>query len=331
MGLESVWNAWLAYRKGKKQSRELLFFEEHLLENLQELQADLERGTYRHGPYSPFWVKDKKKRTITVANIRDRIVHRLIYDHLVPIFDPGFLPDVWSCRKGKGLHGAVVRVEEFLRGNRSAHFWRGDIRHFFKHIDHAVLKQLIRARIKDPCVLVLIDEIIDSHAPGIPIGNLTSQIFANIYLNAFDQWVLSGLRPRAYLRYGDDFLLLEAEHLKLLSHRTQAAQFLEKALKLPLHPRNSHIGKVRQGVKFLGLDLFPAGKRIQKQSWKRIDSRFESSNCSSYLGFIHFAGSKRQNYHIIFRLSSQKVSIYSPSMLDFGHEPARSNSTSTVF
>jgi len=137
-------------------------FQFYLEKNLFKLQHDLESGTYRHGGYRKFTVCDNKKREISCAGIRDRIVHRLIYDYLVPIFDKTFIYDAWSCRKGKGLVGAIERVQEFLRKNPHAYIWRTDIRRFFGSVDQSVLMKLIERRISDPNAPRLIYEVVES-------------------------------------------------------------------------------------------------------------------------------------------------------------------------
>ena len=141
---------------------ELHNFQFYLEENLFKLQAGLENGTYRHGGYKKFTVCDNKKREISCAGIRDRVVHRLLYDYLVPIFDKAFIYDAWSCRKDKGLIGAIERAQEFLRKNPRAYIWRADIKKFFESVDQKVLLRLIQRGVSDPKALQIIREVITS-------------------------------------------------------------------------------------------------------------------------------------------------------------------------
>ncbi len=145
---------------------ELHAFQFHLESNLSSLQRDLQNRTYRHSDYRKFTVHDNKRREISVAPIRDRIVHRLVYDYLVPIFDKTFIYDAWSCRVGKGLTGAIERTQEFMRKNPHAFVWRADVRKFFDSVDQAILIKLIQRRVHDPKALQLINQIIASFPQG---------------------------------------------------------------------------------------------------------------------------------------------------------------------
>src|SRR3990172_2613625 len=182
LGLKNIWDCWWEYKKGKKKTQEFYEFQEKLEENLYRLFLDLNNGRYRHGGYRKFIVADNKRREISVSPIRDKIVHRLIYDYLIRIYDKTFISDAWSCRKGKGLLGAIERTQYFLRKYPKAWIWRADIRRFFENVDHEILLKIISHRVKDEKSLKLIEKIIRSHfiggSKGMPIGNLTSQIFA---------------------------------------------------------------------------------------------------------------------------------------------------------
>jgi retron-type reverse transcriptase len=160
IGLENIWRSWFAFRKGKRRTAELENFEYHVEENLYTLFEDLNVGEYRHGVYKKFIVRDNKQREISVASIRDRIVHRLVYDYLVPFYDKTFIYDAWSCRKNKGLLGAIERTQSFLR-RYSRHFvWKGDVEKFFDNVDHAILLKIISCILKDKKALDLITKII---------------------------------------------------------------------------------------------------------------------------------------------------------------------------
>jgi len=160
--LKNIWRSWFNFHKNKNMTAELHEFQFYLEKNLFELQRDLDSGRYRHGAYRKFTVCDNKRREISVSGIRDRVVHRLLYDYLVPIFDKTFIYDAWSCRTGKGLLGAIERAQEFLRKNPRAYVWRGDVRKFFDSVDQAVLVKLIQRKVSDPKALWLIWEVIGS-------------------------------------------------------------------------------------------------------------------------------------------------------------------------
>lgn len=237
--LANIWKCWYLFRRGKKLSRELDIFTFYLEGNLFKLYEDLNTGNYRHGDYRRFTVTDNKKRVISVASIRDRIVHRLLYEYLVQIYNKTFIFDVWSCRKDKGLFGAIERTQKFLLAHHSGFVWRVDITKFFDNVDQAVLFSLLQKRVNNEKALTILKEVIASFAApvratkcGIPIGNLTSQIFANIYLNEFDRFAVHILKPQAYLRYGDDFIIFAENKKSLIAMREKTKQFLQKTFAL---------------------------------------------------------------------------------------------------
>ncbi len=298
---------------------ELNEFQFYLEKNLSELQCDLEVGVYRHGSYKKFIVCDNKRREISVSGIRDRVVHRLFYDYLVPIFDKTFIYDAWSCRKGKGLLGAIERAQEFMRKNPRAYVWRADIKKFFDSVDQEVLIKLIERRVSDPKALNLMREVIQSYPTpqrerafigmpvrsylpdralaaagtkaGMPIGNLTSQIFANIYLNELDRFVKHELGVKYYLRYGDDFILVYKDLEKLKKFRELTIRFLVRKLKLSLNPKNDKILKTSYGLRFLGAVIRPEGRCLNRRNRKRIQRRVDLNNAGSYYGLVN----KHQN------------------------------------
>ena len=150
--------------RGKKRTAELEHFSYHLERNLKEVHRELVNNTYKHGTYRSFCVNDTKRRDIAVASIKDRFVHRLLYEHLVKVYDKIFIYDVWSCREDKGLLKAIERAQDFLTQNRNGFFWRGDIRKFFDSVDHQTLLNILSVRINDERVMWLLREVIDSYA-----------------------------------------------------------------------------------------------------------------------------------------------------------------------
>ena len=162
LSLENLWRTWLNFRAGKKPTPELDELQYDLEGNFFKLHRELNRRTYRHGRYRVFTVCDNKKRVISVAPIRDRLVHRLLYDYLVPIYDSTFIFDAWSCREGKGLLACIERTQKFLTAHPRSFVWRTDIRKFFDSVDHETLLATLSRRIRDPKALWLIQEIISS-------------------------------------------------------------------------------------------------------------------------------------------------------------------------
>lgn len=288
-------------------SDEMHEFQYHLESRLFELHKDLNEGTYKHGTYRHFMVCDNKRREISVSPIRDRIVHRLLYDYLVPIWDKTFIYDAWSCRKGKGLLGAIERTQQFLKSYPHSYIWRADVQKFFDNVDQHVLSSLLKRRIKDVRAFALIQEVLEGYnthreGVGIPIGNLTSQIFSNIYLNELDRLVKYELKPQAYLRYGDDFVLFEADGAKLENMKTVTTEFLSDTLKLTLHLKNNLIIKARHGLKFLGTELWPSGRRLSERNKVRIASRLNIKNTPSYHGVISKHGGEKMQKWLSWRV-----------------------------
>lgn len=303
LSLENIWQSWFAFRKGKRATRELHAFQYELERNLRELHEDFNSGAYRHGGYTRFTVCDNKRRQIAVAGIRDRVVHRLIYDYLVPIYDETFIYDAWSCRKEKGLLACIERTQKFLTAHPQSYVWRADIRKFFDSVDHAKLLQILARRVCNPKALWLMREVVGSFPTaqrererefiGMPIGNLTSQIFANIYLNELDRFVKHDLKVKQYLRYGDDFILIHPSFKELTQLRCRVIRFLEQTLKLRINPKNDRIIKAGHSLKFIGVAAFPYDRKLNRRSVNRVKGRLNFSNAGSYYGLVGKHGSYR--------------------------------------
>ncbi len=163
LSLTNVWYSWRNFRRGKKPSWAIKTFESNLEHNLLRLCADLNDGTYRHGPYEHKIVNEKKRRDIAVASVRDRVIHRLLYDYLVPIVDQRFDFDVWSCRQDKGLHGALARTKQLASRYCDSWVWRADITKFFDNVNHQILKECLVRFVHDEKALKLLDKVIDSY------------------------------------------------------------------------------------------------------------------------------------------------------------------------
>ena len=278
-------------QRGKRFQAAVAQFNFHLEKELYRLQAELQTQTYRPGPYYEFHVYEPKLRKISAAPYRDRVVHHALCNVIEPIFDPTFIFDSYACRKGKGTHKAVDRFTEFSRKN--TYVLKCDIKKYFPSIDHEVLKTQLRRKIRDAQVLWLLDLIVDSSNPqeyvheyfegddlltvlnrrrGIPIGNLTSQFFANIYLNGFDHFVKEVLRCRYYIRYMDDFVVLEKDKARLHEVKHEMEDYLAQ-LRLKLHTDKCQVFPIKDGTDFLGYQIFPTHRRLRPSSVRRARRR----------------------------------------------------------
>lgn len=274
----------------------------HLEDDIFDLYSRLKNKTYKHGTYKDFYVNDPKRRHIHKSNATDRVLHHLLYKHLYRIFDKTFIYDSYSCRSGKGTHKAVKRLESFTRivsQNYTRECWalKLDIKKFFDSIDHIVLKNLLYKKVKDQNIARLIDEVIDSFhseagaGKGIPLGNLTSQIFANIYLNELDQFIKHQLKIKNYLRYADDFVILDADRSHLNTYLDSISDFVQNNLKLELHPKKIIVTKLTWGIDFCGYIVLPRYVLSRTKTKKRIIKKVARGNVSeqsfqSYLGYF---------------------------------------------
>ncbi len=266
------------------------------------LQEELLSGEYRHGPYQPFTVFDPKQRRIHKASVRDRMVHQAVVNVIEPLFERRFIYESYSCRVGKGTHAAVRRLRKFLlqasrNHTRTVYILKCDIKKFFASIDHGILIALLRDRICDKQVTAIIDRIIGSFGSnsgsGLPLGNLTSQLFANVYLHELDWFVKHGLKAKYYLRYCDDFVITgeSRDHLKELVDLM--ANFLCFRLALDLHPDKISICSWSQGVDYLGYVLLPHCAVLRTSTARRAVNMVNQENLSSYVGLCRHASAFR--------------------------------------
>ncbi len=282
---QAVYDAWQAFRQGKKPSRAIDEFAYNLERNLAVLMQDLTDKTYRHGGYQKVVLQEKKRRDLAVAEVRNRIAHRLLYDYLVDVCDKTFDPDVWSCRVGKGLHRCIARTQQLLRRHPHSYIWRADITKFFDSVNHQRMMTCLTRKLgTDNPATWLCGEIIKSYHlnnVGIPIGNLTSQIFANIYLHEFDRFVRHDLKPQAYLRYGDDFLLFLPTRRQAHIANKRAGEYLVNNLNVTINPKNTVVVSAQSGLKFLGQEVSSHFAVVDKHTAARVLDRIEPRNASS--------------------------------------------------
>ncbi len=214
--LYNLFRAWRKFRRGKTRKKDILDYELHLEDNLFNLYEALCQDIYEHSAYQYFQIFDNKKRDISKAEVRDRIVHQIIYDYILGIFEPDFISDSYASRLNKGSYKALGAFQYFIKLNhysqKTCFVLKCDVKKYFDNISHEILLRLIKERVVDDKVFFIIQKIIKSYSSGdnrgIPLGNITSQIFANIYLNQLDHYVKKELGCRFYVRYNDDFVIL---------------------------------------------------------------------------------------------------------------------------
>ena len=277
--------------KGKRFRPNVATFNLNLEEELHGLQQELIARTYRPGPYRTFLIRDKKPRFISAAPFRDRVVHHVLCNVIEPVFDRSFLFDSYACRTGKGTHAAVDRASHYAR--RFRYVLKCDMEKYFPSIDHAILMGLIVERIWDEGVLWLVRTILEGSNPqpevlhyfpgdnlfapferrrGIPIGNQTSQFFANVYLDKLDHYVKETFRAPGYVRYVDDFLLFDDDKPRLHKARAAIEEFIDQ-LRLRLNPRKCFVAPVTSGFTFLGHRMFPTHRRLDADNVRRFKRR----------------------------------------------------------
>lgn len=271
--------AWKEFRCGKRNKPDIQEFEFHLEDNLFQLHQELKNKTYQHSNYTSFYVSDPKLRHIRKACVRDMVLHHAVFRILYQTFDKSFIFDSYSCRLNKGTHRAVNRLEKFYcklsRNNtRNIFALKCDVRKFFNSIDQVILLALIERKIKDKNAIWLIEKIIRSfennRGRGLPLGNVTSQLFANIYLYELDQFIKHKLKIKYYLRYCDDFVILAGNKNYFMSFIEEVEKFLEHRLKLFLNPGKIIIRKYHHGIDFLGYVVLPYYRVLRTKTKRRI-------------------------------------------------------------
>jgi RNA-directed DNA polymerase len=261
------------------QSADVQAFAFNLETNIFSLHEALLEKRWQPDSYQAFYVRDPKLRHIHKASVRDRVLYHAVFRVLYPIFDPLFIHDSYSCRRGKGTHAGVRQLERYLRKtsenyNQPYHALKCDVKKFFDSISHAMLLRLIQKRIDDLETIDLVRQIILSFQKtpgcGLPLGNVTSQLFANIYLNELDQFIKHRLKIPHYLRYCDDFVILGTELSTLTTLIPIIRSFLLDSLQLTLHPKKIIVRKISTGIDFLGYVVLPHYKVVRTSTRRRI-------------------------------------------------------------
>lgn len=328
ISIENLLAAWMEFRKGKRQKKDVQEFELHLMDHILALHEDLKSKVYVHSSYEAFKISDPKQRDIHKASVRDRLVHHAIYRILYPFFDRTFIADSYSCRDGKGVHRALNQFRSFVRKvsrNHTKTTWvlKCDVRKFFASIDQEILLSILRDRIPDQDVMWLLEKVIRSFSSplpaiplereegkrGLPLGNLTSQLLVNIYMNEFDKFVKHRLKTKYYIRYADDFVVFSQDRDWLEMILGKMKEFLRERLKLELHPDKVSIATLASGVDFLGWVHFPEHRVLRTVTKRRMlrnirEKEGKKETIRSYFGLLSHGNSHKLRGKIIRNISS---------------------------
>lgn len=336
----NIYQRYLECRKNKRSSINALRFEINAEENIFKLEQELKAKTYRPSRSILFAARKPKLREIFAADFRDRVVHHILVKELEKTWEPIFIHDSYASRDGKGTHKAITHLQGFLRkitknGRIRAYYLQLDIKDFFINIDKEILFNLIRKRIESPDILWFTKKILfwdctrsyikkgsrqllfdipankslfgKNNLRGLPIGNLTSQFFANVYLNELDQFIKHQLKAHYYLRYVDDFVLLSPEKEELLRWKGEIDKFLVAQLNLQLHPRRQKLQLISNGIDFLGYIVRPNYILVRRRVINNLKAKIKElrhspeklrNSIASYLGHFKWANS----YNLINKL-----------------------------
>ena len=299
--LDNLNLAWIKAKKGKTKKRYVKRFGKNLEGNLLELQKELKEEIYSPRKLKNFVLRDPKTRKISKSAFRDRVIHHALCNIITPLFEKSFIYDPHANQIGKGTHKALERLDKFKRkvsknNTQDCYVLKADIKHYFEDVNHEVLIKILDKKIKDEKVIWLIRQVLEnfrererersSPNKGMPLGNLTSQFFANVYLNELDQFVKHALKVKYYIRYVDDFVMLHKSKEQLEIWKNRIDNFLNEELKIMLHPNKSQILKLEKGIKFLGFRVFYHHKLIRKSNLNDFDKKFNQMKFLFNEGFL---------------------------------------------
>ena len=290
--INNLANAWRKAKKGKTKKDYVIEFKQNLRENLLQLRKELLEQTYKPEQLVTFILRDPKTRKISKSAFRDRIVHHAICNVIEPIFDRIFIYDSCANRKKKGTLFAWKRFDRFKKkittnSHSEAFCLKADIKHYFEEVNHEILLGIIKRKISDKETMWLIRQILNNSLDelgggrlefckkGMPIGNLTSQFFANVYLDELDKFVKHNLKAKYYIRYVDDFVILHSSKEQLVIWKSQIEEFLRKELKLELHPEKSKIISLSKGIDFVGFRNFYHYRLLRKRNIKNMKHKIK--------------------------------------------------------
>ena len=312
ISLDNFLIAWKEFLPGKRKKSDVVAFSARLMDNIIILHHGLVNHTYNHSSYQAFRINDPKPRQIHKSSVRDRLLHHAIHRILYPFFDRTFVSDSFSCRIGKGTHKALNRFRKFgceVSRNNTRTCWilKCDIRKFFENIDHEILLAVLKEYIPDRKIIWLMEKVIFSFssAPdrGLPLGNLTSQLFVNIYMNKFDQFIKHKLKAKYYIRYADDFVVFSDDKSWLEELLPKIGDFLSEQLKLNIHPDKVFIKTLASGVDFLGWVHFPDHRVLRTTTKRRMFKRAEENPkqevINSYRGLLSHGNAYKLRKNVI--------------------------------
>ena len=299
ISIENLLSAWHEFLSGKKKKSDVQNFQYHLMDTIILLHDELANGSYEHSGYESFHITVPKPRNIHKASVKDRLLHHAIYRQLYPFFDKTFISDSFSCRLNKGTHKALKKFQEMggaVSKNNTKTCWilKCDIKKFFASVDQNILIQILHEYICDNDIIILLEKVIKSFAitpgKGLPLGNLTSQLFANVYMNVFDQYIKHNLRIKHYIRYADDFVIFSENRQWLPELIMPIRTFLQERLRLTLHPQKMYLNTLSSGMDFLGWVHFFHHRVLRKATEKRMIQRVANhlmpETLQSYLGLL---------------------------------------------
>jgi len=309
ISLENLCLAWEEFIVGKRKKLDVIKFGQNLMDNIVELHLDLVNRDYRHGDYKSFYITDPKRRHIHKASVRDRLLHHAVYRILYQFFDRTYISDSYSCRNDKGTHKALNRFTKLARqvtrnNTRTGWVLKCDIKKFFASIDHEILLSILRKYIPDKDIIWLLENIIASfhtaqigERVGLPLGNLTSQLLGNVYMNRFDQWVKHTLKAKYYIRYADDFIFLSLDKNYLENIVSRIQEFLQTNLRLSLHPDKLFLKTMASGVDFLGwvhfIDHRILRTKTKQRMLKKIRNSITADSLQSYYGLMRHGNTRK--------------------------------------
>ena len=290
-------NLYLAFRKskkGKSSKKYVKQFEKNLEENILKLRTELLLHSYKPKPLKNFTIRDPKTRKISKSDFKDRVIHHALCNVIESIFNRTFIHDSYANRKGKGTIAALQRFDKFKRKvsrNGKINGWfnnnqvkgyclKADIKHYFEEVDQEILLKIIKKKIRCPKTIWLINQILNTFniktkGKGMPLGNLTSQFFANVYLNELDKFVKHKLRAEYYIRYVDDFIILHSSKEQLMNWKKEIDSFLKRELKIELHPDKSKIISLNRPINFVGFRIFYYYRLLKKLNRVSIQKRLD--------------------------------------------------------
>ncbi|MDO8590560.1 MAG: reverse transcriptase/maturase family protein [bacterium] len=307
ISLENLLFAWKEFVRGKQSKKDVLEFSLDLSCDIFKLHESLKNKTYTHSDYKAFAINDPKPRNIHKASVRDRLIHHAIYRVLYTYFDSRFIFDSYSCRNFKGTHRALNRFRDFERtvsrnNRRTCWILKCDVRKFFASVDQNILISILKRHIPSKDILWLLELVIESfnsgkEGIGLPLGNLTSQLLVNVYMNELDQYIKHELKVKYYIRYADDFVILSHNKEGLEKLLPKISEFLEEKLKLKLHPNKVFIKTFASGVDFLGWVHFPDHRVLRTSTKKRMLRRLTDNPKlkvkQSYLGLLSHGNTEK--------------------------------------